>query len=128
MSDEINSDQDIALGPGVFPSEQDYSLHCLRHSTSHIMAAAVRQIFPEARFGIGPPVKNGFYYDMQLPRPLSPEDLEEIEKRMKEIVKEGREFQRQTWDKPKALEFFGDHNQEFKLELINGIPSETVSI
>lgn len=127
MADEVNSDQDIALGPGDFPSERDYQLHCLRHSTSHIMAAAVREIFPEARFGIGPPIKNGFYYDMLLPRPLTPEDLEEIERRMKSIVKKGDEFRRETWNKEKALDYFGSHDQNFKVELINGIPGETVS-
>ena len=128
MGEDFQSDEDFALGAEAFASEREYKIHCLRHSTSHIMAAAVQQIFPDARFGIGPPVKNGFYYDMQLPRPLTPEDLDEIEKRMKEIVKEGREFKRENWAKPKALEFFGGHQQTFKLELINGIPSETVSI
>ena len=128
MGEEFQSDQDFALGAADFASERDYKIHCLRHSTSHIMAAAVQQIFPEAKFGIGPPVKNGFYYDMQLPRPLTPEDLEEIERRMKQIVKENRDFERDNWDKPRALAFFGQHRQDFKLELINGIPSETVSI
>jgi threonyl-tRNA synthetase len=127
MAEDFQSDQDFALGPEDFPSEQDYRLHCLRHSTSHILAAAVQQIFPQARFGIGPPIKNGFYYDMQLPRPLTPEDLEEIERRMREIVKEGREFEQQTWNKEQALEFFGSRSQNFKTELINGIPGETVS-
>ena len=119
MADEVNSDEDIALGLKDFPSERDYKLYCLRHSTSHIMAAAVREVFPEAKFGIGPPIKNGFYYDMQLPRPLTPEDLEQIEAGMKRIVKEGRQFQQETWDKEKALEFFGGGDQEFKIELIN---------
>jgi threonyl-tRNA synthetase len=128
MGEEFQSDQDFALGAADFASEREYKIHCLRHSTSHIMAAAVQQIFPEAKFGIGPPVKNGFYYDMQLPRALTPEDLEEIERRMKQIVKENREFARDNWDKPRALDFFGEHHQNFKLELINGIPSETVSI
>ncbi|HXG95391.1 MAG TPA: threonine--tRNA ligase [Blastocatellia bacterium] len=127
MAEEFLNDQDIALGVEDFPSERDYKLHCLRHSTSHIMAAAVQQIFPEVKFGIGPPIKNGFYYDMQLPRPLTPEDLAEIERRMREIVKEGREFQRETWDKEKALEFFRSRHQDFKIELINGIPGDTVS-
>lgn len=127
MAEDFHSDQDFALGPEDFPSEKDYRLHCLRHSTSHIMAAAVQQIFPEAKFGIGPPVKNGFYYDMQLPRALTPEDLEVIERNMRAIVKEGREFKRENWDKVKALEFFGSHNQNFKIELINGIPSDMVS-
>src|SRR6185436_1105997 len=128
MADEFHSDQDFALGVDDFPSERDYKLHCLRHSTSHIMAAAVQQVFPEAKFGIGPPIRNGFYYDMQLARALTPEDLEEVERRMKQIVKENREFQRANWDKPQALDFFVAHQQNFKLELIQGIPAESVSI
>jgi threonyl-tRNA synthetase len=127
MGEEFQSDQDFALGVDDFPSERDYQLHCLRHSTSHIMAAAVHQMFPDVKFGIGPPIKNGFYYDMQLPRPLTQEDLEEIESRMREIVKGGIEFAQETWDKNRALQFFGARDQNFKVELINGIPSETVS-
>lgn len=127
MGEEFQSDQDFALGVEDFPSERDYKLHCLRHSTSHIMAAAVQQIFPDVKFGIGPPIKNGFYYDMMLPRSLTPDDLEEIERRMREIVKSGLQFDRENWDKPKALEFFGSRNQSFKTELINGIPGDTVS-
>jgi threonyl-tRNA synthetase len=127
MGDEFQNDQDFALGVDSFPSEREYKLHCLKHSTSHIMAAAVQQIFPEVKFGIGPPIKNGFYYDMQLSRPLTPDDLEEIDRRMREIIKEGREFHQETWDKEKALEFFGSRDQDFKIELINGIPGDTVS-
>jgi threonyl-tRNA synthetase len=127
MGDEFQNDQDFALGAESFPSEREYKLHCLKHSTSHIMAAAVQQMFPEVKFGIGPPIKNGFYYDMQLPRPLTPEDLQELERRMREIIKEGREFQQETWDKERALEFFGSREQDFKIELINGIPGDTVS-
>jgi threonyl-tRNA synthetase len=127
MGDEFQNDQDFALGAESFPSEREYKLHCLKHSTSHIMAAAVQQIFPEVKFGIGPPIKNGFYYDMQLSRPLTPDDLEEIDRRMREIIKEGREFHQETWDKEKALEFFGSRDQDFKIELINGIPGDTVS-
>ena len=127
MGEEFQSDQDFALGVEDFPSERDYKLHCLRHSTSHIMAAAIQQIFPDVKFGIGPPIKNGFYYDMMLPRPLTPDDLEEIERRMREIVKAGLQFARENWDKPKALEFFGSKDQNFKIELINGIPGDSVS-
>ncbi|HEX5735742.1 MAG TPA: threonine--tRNA ligase [Blastocatellia bacterium] len=126
MADDFQSDQDFALGVEDFASESEYQMHCLKHSTSHIMAAAVQQIFPEVKFGIGPPIKSGFYYDMQLARPLTPEDLTEIERRMREIVKQGLEFHRENWDKDKALEFFGSRNQDFKLELINGIPGDTV--
>ena len=96
MGDEVHSDQEIALGVKDFPSERDYQMYCLKHSASHVMAAAVQQIFPEAKFGIGPPIKNGFYYDMQLSRPLTPEDLEEIERRMREISKSGFEFHQET--------------------------------
>ncbi|HET8677361.1 MAG TPA: threonine--tRNA ligase [Blastocatellia bacterium] len=127
MADDFQSDQDFALGLEDFASEREYQMHCLKHSTSHIMAAAVQQIFPEVKFGIGPPIKNGFYYDMQLARPLTPEDLAEIEGRMREIIKQGLEFHRENWDKEKALEFFGSRDQTFKVELINGIPGDTVS-
>ncbi|HZM87132.1 MAG TPA: threonine--tRNA ligase [Blastocatellia bacterium] len=127
MGEDFQSDQDFALGAEDFPSERDYKLHCLRHSTSHIMAAAVQQLFPDVKFGIGPPIKNGFYYDMMLPRSLTQEDLEEIQRRMREIVKSGLQFNRENWEKPKALEFFGSHDQNFKIELINGIPGDTVS-
>jgi threonyl-tRNA synthetase len=127
MGEEFQSDQDFALGVEDFPSEREYQLHCLRHSTSHIMAAAIQQMFPDVKFGIGPPIKNGFYYDMQLPRPLTQDDLGEIERRMREIVKAGVEFNQESWDKTKALDFFGKRDQNFKVELINGIPSETVS-
>jgi threonyl-tRNA synthetase len=127
MGEEFQTDQDIALGPEDFPSEREYRLHCLRHTTSHIMAAAVQQMFPEAKFGIGPPIKTGFYYDIQLPRPLTPEDLEEIERRMREIVKANYELRQETWDKQKALEFFSSRGQDFKIELIEGIPGNTVS-
>ncbi|PYP90176.1 MAG: threonine--tRNA ligase [Blastocatellia bacterium AA13] len=127
MGEDFNSDQDFALGPKDFPSEREYLLHCLRHSTSHIMASAVQQIFPDVKFGIGPPIKNGFYYDMQLPRALTPEDLEEIERRMREIIKTRAEFHQETWNKEKAREFFGGRGQNFKIELIEGIPGNTVS-
>jgi threonyl-tRNA synthetase len=127
MGEEFQSDQDFALGVEDFPSEREYQLHCLRHSSSHIMAAAIQQMFPDVKFGIGPPIKNGFYYDMQLPRPLTPDDLGEIERRMREIVKAGVEFSQESWDKSKAIDFFGSRSQNFKVELINGIPGETVS-
>jgi threonyl-tRNA synthetase len=127
MGDDFQSDEEFALGPGDFPSQKDYELHCLRHSTSHIMAAAVQQMFPDVKFGIGPPIKNGFYYDMSLPRPLTPEDLEEVEQRMRKIVKEGLEFRQDTWTKEQALDFFGARHQDFKIELIDGIQSPSVS-
>src|SRR5262245_61519839 len=101
MNEEVENDIEFARGPETFQSTREYELYCLRHSTSHLMAAAVQQIFPDVKFGIGPPIKNGFYYDMMLPRPLTRDDLVEIERRMREIVKSGLQFARETWDKPK---------------------------
>src|SRR2546423_13589289 len=75
MGEEFQSDQDFALGAGDFPSERDYKLHCLRHSTSHIMAAAVQEVFPDVQLGIGPPIQNGSSYDPMLPPPPPPHDL-----------------------------------------------------
>jgi threonyl-tRNA synthetase len=93
----------------------------LRHSTSHVMAQAVLEKFPEGKIAIGPPIENGFYYDFDLPRPLTPEDLEEIEARMKEIIAEGHDFSYQELDEQGAKNMFAD--QPYKLELINDILS-----
>ena len=68
-------------------TDPSYELHCIRHSAAHIMAHAVQQMFPEAKFAIGPVIKDCFYYDIDLPRPITEEDLTEIEKRMKDIIK-----------------------------------------
>jgi len=100
--------------------EADY-LHRLRHSTSHVMAQAVLEMFPEGKIAIGPPIENGFYYDFDLPRPLTPEDLEKIEARMREIVAEGHEFSYREIDEGEARRLFAD--QPYKLELIDGILS-----
>ena len=109
-------------------NDPEYELHCIRHSAAHIMAHAVQEIFPEAKFAIGPVIKDGFYYDMDLPRPLTDEDLVEIEKKMKEIVKSNNGFIREEWDKETAKKWFGEHNQTFKIEIIDGIQDEKVSI
>ena len=100
--------------------EED-SLHRLRHSVSHVMAQAVLEKFPEGKVAIGPPIKKGFYYDFDLPRPLTPEDLAEIEARMQEIIAEGHDFVYQEIDEQEARQLFVD--QPYKLELINGILS-----
>jgi threonyl-tRNA synthetase len=101
-------------------------LEMMRHSASHIMAEAVLSMFPEAKFGIGPAIEDGFYYDFELPRPLTPEDLPLIEKKMQEIIKADLPFERQLMDKEKARELFKE--QPYKIELINELPDEQVSI
>jgi threonyl-tRNA synthetase len=102
-------------------NHEEEHLHRLRHSTSHVMAQAVLEKFPEGKIAIGPPIENGFYYDFELPRPLTPEDLEEIEARMREIIVEGHDFAYQEISEDKAKRLFAD--QPYKLELINDILS-----
>ena len=105
----------------------DEQLEKLRHSTAHIMAEAVMRVFPEAKFAIGPSIEDGFYYDFDLPRPLTPEDLETIEAEMRKIIKAGYPFQRQEVSTAEAEELFAD--QPYKLELIEDMPEgEVLSI
>ncbi|MFV1948330.1 MAG: threonine--tRNA ligase [Anaerolineales bacterium] len=95
----------------------------IRHSTAHVMAQAVRDLFPEgsAKIAIGPPIADGFYYDFDLPRPLTPEDLVEIEKKMREVLAEDHEFVRRELSADEARELFED--QSYKIDLIAGLES-----
>ncbi len=88
----------------------------LRHSTAHVMAQAVQELYPQARLGIGPPVENGFYYDFDVPEPFNPEDLKRIEKRMQAILKEGQAFRRRVVSDDEARAELAD--EPYKLELI----------
>jgi threonyl-tRNA synthetase len=91
-------------------------LAILRHSTAHVLAQAVQQLFPGAKLGIGPPIENGFYYDFGVEVPFTPDDLKTIEKRMRDIVKQGQRFSRRVSDEDSARYEFAD--QPYKLELI----------
>ena len=93
----------------------------MRHSAAHILASAVLEMFPEARLGIGPVIENGFYYDFLLPRPLTPQDLQKLEKRMRELVKQKLPFERRELSIADARTFFTEKNQPFKVELVNDI-------
>jgi threonyl-tRNA synthetase len=101
-------------------------LGIMRHSASHIMAEAVKCIFPDAKLGIGPAIENGFYYDFELPRPLVPEDLPIIEAKMKEIIKADSAFVHREVTKEEAKVLFKD--QPYKLELIAELPDNQVGI
>jgi len=101
-------------------------LEMMRHSASHVMAGAVQSIFPGAKFGIGPAIKDGFYYDFDLPRPLIPDDLPVIEAKMKEIVAANLPFSREEVAKEEAKKLFAA--QPYKLELIGEIEDERVSL
>lgn len=104
----------------------DSQLDVMRHSTSHVMAEAVQSLFPGAKFGIGPTIEDGFYYDFDLPRPLAPEDLPAIEAKMRQIVSQDLPFTRQEMDKAQARQLFV--GQPYKLELIDELPEEKVTI
>jgi len=86
-------------------------LQRMRHSAAHVMAEAVQEMFPGAKFAIGPAIEDGFYYDFELPRPLIPEDLPEIERRMARIVAGKYPFVRERWPREKALEYFRNKDQ-----------------
>ncbi|WP_330292317.1 threonine--tRNA ligase [Streptomyces sp. NBC_00576] len=108
----------VADGEEVEPVEisSEDGLNILRHSTAHVMAQAVQELFPEAKLGIGPPVKDGFYYDFDVEKPFTPEDLKAVEKKMQEIQKRGQRFSRRvTTDEAAREELAGE---PYKLELI----------
>jgi len=98
------------------------------HSTSHLMAHAVKQLFPQAKLAIGPAIEEGFYYDFDIDRPLTPEDLEKIEKRMAELAKAATPVKRKTLSKAEALAFFNNKSESYKVELINELPDGSISI
>ena len=98
---------------------EDTELYRIRHSAAHVMAEAVLEMFPEAKYTIGPPIENGFYYDFDLPRPLTPEDLEKLEKRMRQIIAGHHKFDRKVISADEARQVFKD--QPYKLELIDGL-------
>jgi len=107
-------------------SQDDSQMEIIRHSAAHVMAEAVQSIFPDAKFGIGPAIENGFYYDFDLPRPLTPDDLPLIEAKMNEIIAANELFVRQEVTREEARGLFA--SQPYKLELIDEIPEETVSL
>ena len=104
----------------------DELLYRQRHSAAHIMAEAVLLVFPEAKYAIGPPIENGFYYDFELPRSLTPEDLIEIDRLMRASISADKAFMKSEASKDEARQFFAA--QPYKLELIDGIPADNVGI
>lgn len=99
-----------------------------RHSVSHVMAQAVKRLFPETKLGIGPAIENGFYYDFDLPETLTPELLERIEKEMEKIVGEDHAFQREDISEEEAKSLFRELGEVYKLELIQGLKGQSISI
>ncbi len=118
-SDAVIEDMDIAVDP---ENTREYELARMRHSAAHLMAEAVQEIFPDAKFGIGPAIDNGFYYDFDLPRPLTPDDLADIEARMRTHRKADERFERNEVSRDEALEIFGDN--PYKVEIIEELPED----
>ncbi|MGD1118408.1 MAG: threonine--tRNA ligase [Dehalococcoidales bacterium] len=108
------------------PMNTEHELETMRHSASHVMAEAVLSMFPDAKFAIGPAIEDGFYYDFELPRPLTPEDLPVIEKKMREIIKANLPFERREITKNEAKKLFA--GQPYKLELLEDIEDDKVGI
>ena len=124
LREEIGSD---GLFRVITDSDEE-ALEVLRHSTSHLMALAVKELFGDVVFGIGPSIEDGFYYDLKLEHTFSPEDLGKIEEKMEELRRQGPEFTRETLSREEAIEFFRKRNQPFKVELIEDLDADTVSI
>jgi len=104
-------------------------LEILRHSTAHLLAHAVKELFPEAQVTIGPVIENGFYYDFAYDRPFTPEDLQRIEARMRELAAQAIPVVREEWPRDKAIEFFKSLGEHYKAEIIASIPEgETISL
>lgn len=113
----------------VYTLKDEVGLEVLRHSTAHLMAQAISHIWKDAKFAIGPSVKNGFYYDIDFNGAVvAPEDLEKIEKEMEQIVKQDLPIVREEMPRLQAIEFFRNHNDMYKVEILSELDAETVSL
>lgn len=106
--------------------EEDGGKHTLRHTASHVMAQAVKRLWPEAKLAIGPAIDKGFYYDIDMEHILTPEDLTKIEKEMSRIVKENLPITKSVMPRQEAIEFFKSKNEDYKVELIEDLPEDAV--
>ncbi len=105
----------------VVTQDTELGREIMRHSTAHVLAQAVLRLYPEAKYSIGPPIEDGFYYDFDVDKPFTPDDLERIEAEMRNIVKENQRFEREEIERERALQLFAD--QPYKIEIIEGVPN-----
>src|SRR5688572_28282277 len=125
MTHRVESDAAVSIVTGKSPE----GLDILRHSTSHLMAQAVQELFPGAQVTIGPVIENGFYYDFAYKRPFTPDDLAAIEKKMAEIVNQDLPVQRKEMSRDEAVRFFSGIGEKYKAEIIGAIPAnEPISL
>jgi threonyl-tRNA synthetase len=119
---EIDKDAEFE----IITLRDDEGIDIFRHSSAHIMAQAIKNIWPDAKLAIGPPIKDGFYYDIDMEHRLTPEDLELIEDEMGKLIKKGLTFERHELPREEALDFFDNINESYKVELINDLPEDAV--
>ena len=118
----IDNDANVA----IITERDEEGLDIIRHSTSHLMAQAVKQLYPDAQVTIGPVIEDGFYYDFSYPKGFTPEDLEKIEKRMEELVKQDLEVVREEVPRDAAVAIFREMGEEYKAKIIEDIPKDEV--
>jgi threonyl-tRNA synthetase len=116
----IDADADLA----IITDRDAAGLELLRHSTAHLLAHAVKELFPDAQVTIGPVIEDGFYYDFSYKRPFTPEDLEAIEKRMGKIARRDLKVERRVWERSQAIQFFKDQGEHYKAQIIESIPGD----
>jgi threonyl-tRNA synthetase len=108
----------------IITAKDEEGVDLIRHSTAHLLAYAVKELFPEAQVTIGPVIENGFYYDFSFHRPFTPEDLEAIEKKMLELAAKDEAVTREVWQRDKAVKFFHGIGEKYKAEIIASIPDD----
>src|SRR5690606_19730223 len=114
-------DKDASLA--IITDRDAEGLEIIRHSTAHLLAHAVKQLYPDAQVTIGPVIEDGFYYDFAYKRPFTPEDLEAIEARMRELAKADYKVSRRVVSRDEAVKFFRDQGEIYKAEIIASIPA-----
>jgi threonyl-tRNA synthetase len=120
-------DRDATLA--IITDKDADGLEIIRHSTAHLLAYAVKQLFPDAQVTIGPVIDNGFYYDFSYKRPFTPEDLQAIEKKMAELAKKDEPVRREVWNRDDAVKYFESIGEKYKAEIISAIPAgENISL
>ncbi|MCZ6711369.1 MAG: TGS domain-containing protein, partial [Gammaproteobacteria bacterium] len=106
----------------IITRDSQHGVELLRHDAAHILAEAVKELFPQTQVTIGPNIENGFYYDFAREEPFTSEDLEVIEARMRKIVARNEDIRREVWDRDEAVAFFKSIGEVYKAEIIAGIP------
>tara|TARA_R110002110_G_scaffold87905_2_gene228834 strand:- start:2067 stop:3992 length:1926 start_codon:yes stop_codon:yes gene_type:complete len=125
LSRSIDADSAVE----IITRKSDEALDLIRHDTAHVMAEAVQALYPGTQVTIGPSIENGFYYDFAREEPFTPDDLEKIEAKMREIIKRNDTFVREEWDRDDAVRHFTDIGEKYKAQLIHDLPAdETISI